>query len=48
MFDEALEIAVANEAQLTSMITHRLPLEEAASGYAMFEKQLARKVVLIP
>lgn len=48
VFDEALEIAVVNEAKLTAMITHRLPLSEAAQGYSMFEKQQARKVVLIP
>ena len=30
------------------MITHRLPLSEAGHGYAQFEKQQARKVVLIP
>jgi len=48
VFDEALEVAVLNKEQLTSMITHRLPLSEASHGYAMFEKQEARKVVLMP
>ncbi len=33
---------------MSSMITHRLPLSEAAKGYEMFEKQQARKVILIP
>jgi threonine dehydrogenase-like Zn-dependent dehydrogenase len=48
VFDEALEIVMANKAKLASMVTHRLPLSEAAHGYEIFEKQLARKVVLKP
>jgi len=48
VFDEALEVAFANRAKLATMITHRLPLAEAAYGYSLFEKQQAKKVVLIP
>lgn len=48
VYDEALEIVVANKDKLSSMITHRLPFSQAAKGYEMFEKQQARKVILIP
>ncbi|OQV08807.1 hypothetical protein CLAIMM_13025 [Cladophialophora immunda] len=48
VFNEALEIVVANKEKLSSMITHRLPMSKAAYGYEIFEKQLARKVILKP
>nr|KAK5441251.1 hypothetical protein LTR18_007095 [Exophiala xenobiotica] len=48
VFDEALEVLAANKDKMSNMITHRLPLSEAAKGYEMFEKQQARKVILIP
>jgi threonine dehydrogenase-like Zn-dependent dehydrogenase len=48
VFDEALEVLASNKDRLSNMITHHLPLSEAAKGYEMFEKQEARKVILIP
>ncbi|KAI1610531.1 chaperonin 10-like protein [Exophiala viscosa] len=48
VYDEALEVVVANKDKLSGMITHRLPLSQAAHGYDIFEKQQARKVILIP
>jgi threonine dehydrogenase-like Zn-dependent dehydrogenase len=38
---------MANQQDLSDLVTHRLLLSEAAEGFAMFEKQLARKVVLV-
>jgi threonine dehydrogenase-like Zn-dependent dehydrogenase len=32
----------------TPLISHRLPLEEAATGYALFDRREATKVVLLP
>jgi threonine dehydrogenase-like Zn-dependent dehydrogenase len=32
----------------TRLITHRLPLEDAAEGYELFESRRALKVVLRP
>ncbi|KFY85773.1 hypothetical protein V500_08142 [Pseudogymnoascus sp. VKM F-4518 (FW-2643)] len=48
VFREALECLLANQDKLQGFVTHHLSMSEAASGYAMFEKQKARKVVLIP
>ncbi|KIW37492.1 uncharacterized protein PV06_10531 [Exophiala oligosperma] len=48
VFDEAMEVVAANKEKLASMVTHRLPLSKAAYGYEIFEKQLARKVILVP
>ena len=30
------------------LISHRLPLEDAAAGYALFDRREATKVVLLP
>lgn len=43
-----MEVVAANKEKLASMVTHRLPLSKAAYGYEIFEKQLARKVILVP
>ncbi|KEF56200.1 uncharacterized protein A1O9_07781 [Exophiala aquamarina CBS 119918] len=48
VFNEAMEVVAANKEKLASMVTHRLPLSEAAHGYEIFERQLARKVILKP
>jgi len=48
VFQEALECLLANRSKLTNFVTHELPLSEAARGFAIFEKQAARKVVLRP
>lgn len=48
--DELIEIVEAGEIQLDDVITHVLPLEEAAYGYKIFNKRLDNciKVVLKP
>jgi S-(hydroxymethyl)glutathione dehydrogenase/alcohol dehydrogenase len=48
--DELLEIVQAGEVRLDDIITHVLPLEEAAYGYRIFNKRLDNciKVVLKP
>lgn len=48
VFAEALECLLSNKDSLTDFVSHELPLSEAPQGYAMFEKQQARKVVLRP
>ena len=46
VYAEALEIAATKKTNLLAMVTHCLPLSEAAHGYEIFEKQQAHKVVL--
>lgn len=48
VYEEALQVIVENKHQFKDFITHRLPLAEAANGYALFDTQQARKVVLRP
>jgi threonine dehydrogenase-like Zn-dependent dehydrogenase len=36
------------EVDPTPIISHRLPLERAAEGYALFDRRAATKVVLEP
>ncbi|KAK5329165.1 hypothetical protein LTR98_011800, partial [Exophiala xenobiotica] len=48
IFDEALPVFVENKDKFEGFITHRLPLEEAAKGYDLFDTQEARKVALGP
>ncbi|KAK5278564.1 hypothetical protein LTR14_012443, partial [Exophiala xenobiotica] len=43
IFDEALPVFVENKDKFEGFITHRLPLEEAAKGYDLFDTQEARK-----
>ncbi|MGH2697974.1 MAG: alcohol dehydrogenase catalytic domain-containing protein [Actinomycetota bacterium] len=45
---DALEAVGRREIDPTTLITHRLSLEEAPEGYALFESQEALKVVLRP
>ena len=47
---ELLEHIANGRLQPQAIITHRLPLAEAASGYRVFNQQLedCRKVVLTP
>jgi threonine dehydrogenase-like Zn-dependent dehydrogenase len=42
---DALESGVIDP---TPLISHRIPLEEAATGYALFDRREATKVVLLP
>jgi threonine dehydrogenase-like Zn-dependent dehydrogenase len=48
VFHEALECLLENRSKLANFVTHDLPLSEASRGFAIFEKQMARKVVLRP
>ena len=48
MWDEALGAIAAGELDPTLAITHRLSLDEAVEGYALFEAREAMKVVLEP
>jgi threonine dehydrogenase-like Zn-dependent dehydrogenase len=47
VFMDAFEVLTENKEKLSDFITHRLPILEAARGYELFEKQKARKVVLV-
>jgi threonine dehydrogenase-like Zn-dependent dehydrogenase len=44
----ALEAAARGAIDPTPLISHRLPLEDAAEGYALFDRREATKVVLVP
>ncbi|KAH7127996.1 chaperonin 10-like protein [Dactylonectria estremocensis] len=46
IFNDALECLKVNQALLQTYVTHRLPLENAAEGYSLFESRQARKVIL--
>lgn len=45
-WDEALLAVAKGDVDPTKMITHRLPLEDAAEGYRLFAEREAMKVVL--
>lgn len=47
-WDEALEAIRNGTVDPTAIITHRLPLEDAAEGYRLFAAREATKVVLTP
>jgi threonine dehydrogenase-like Zn-dependent dehydrogenase len=47
-WERAMAAVSAGEVDPTPMISHRLPLEEAAEGYAVFDRREATKVVLEP
>lgn len=47
-FEEALQVFVENKDKFSEVISHRLPMSDAAQGYALFNTQEARKVVLKP
>jgi len=44
----AVEILARGEVDPTPLISHRLPLEDAVEGYALFDRREATKVVLEP
>jgi threonine dehydrogenase-like Zn-dependent dehydrogenase len=44
----AMEAVERGDADPTPMISHRLPLEAAPEGYALFDRREATKVVLLP
>ncbi|KAF2103326.1 GroES-like protein [Rhizodiscina lignyota] len=48
VFRESLECLDSNKEKLKSFISHKLPISEAPRAYALFEKQEARKVILVP
>jgi threonine dehydrogenase-like Zn-dependent dehydrogenase len=39
---------VAGRIDPSPVISHRMPLEDAAEGYALFDRRQATKVVLLP
>lgn len=47
VFNDALDVLIANADKVREFVTHKLPVSEAAKGYEIFEKQQARKVVLV-
>jgi threonine dehydrogenase-like Zn-dependent dehydrogenase len=47
-WERAAEALERGEVDPTPLISHRLPLEDAAEGYAMFDRREATKVVLEP
>ena len=47
-WDQAMSALEGGEVDPTPLISHRLPLEEAAEGYALFDRREATKVVLEP
>jgi threonine dehydrogenase-like Zn-dependent dehydrogenase len=47
-WDRALTALATGEVDPTPLISHRLPLEDAAEGYALFDRHEATKVVLVP
>jgi threonine dehydrogenase-like Zn-dependent dehydrogenase len=47
-WERALEAVLDGKIDPSPLISHRLPLEEAAVGYGLFDRREATKVVLIP
>lgn len=47
-WERAMEELIAGRIDPSPLISHRLPLEEAADGYALFDRREATKVVLLP
>ncbi len=47
-WDEALEATVGERLDPSTLITHRLPIDDAIEGYELFEQRKAMKVVLSP
>jgi threonine dehydrogenase-like Zn-dependent dehydrogenase len=47
-WERATEALARGEVDPTPLISHRLPLEDAAEGYALFDRREATKVVLEP
>jgi threonine dehydrogenase-like Zn-dependent dehydrogenase len=45
---KAAEALARGAVDPTPLISHRLPLEDAAEGYALFDRREATKVVLEP
>jgi 2-desacetyl-2-hydroxyethyl bacteriochlorophyllide A dehydrogenase len=47
-WNRAMEELVAGRIDPAPLISHRLPLEDAPEGYALFDRREATKVVLVP
>jgi 2-desacetyl-2-hydroxyethyl bacteriochlorophyllide A dehydrogenase len=47
-WERAMDEVVGGRIDPSPLISHRLPLEEAAHGYALFDRREATKVVLLP
>lgn len=46
VFNDALQCLRENQHSLKNYVTHELSLDDAALGYDLFEKRVARKVIL--
>jgi threonine dehydrogenase-like Zn-dependent dehydrogenase len=47
-WERAMDELVAGRIDPSPLVSHRLPLEDAAEGYALFDRRQATKVVLLP
>ena len=47
-WDGALQAVIDGRIDPSPLVSHRLPLEDATAGYALFDRREATKVVLIP
>lgn len=47
-WERAMEEVIGGRIDPSPLISHRLPLEDAAHGYALFDRREATKVVLLP
>ncbi|MGZ5299752.1 MAG: zinc-binding dehydrogenase, partial [Actinomycetota bacterium] len=47
-WERAMDEVIAGRIVPSLLISHRLPLEDAAKGYALFDRREATKVVLVP
>jgi threonine dehydrogenase-like Zn-dependent dehydrogenase len=47
-WDEALDEIMSGRIDPTTIVTHRLPLDDAVEGYRLFAEREAVKVVLTP
>lgn len=48
LWDEVMDLVAAGRLDPTPLVSHRLPLVEAARGYELFDRKEATKVLLIP
>lgn len=48
LWAEVMEMVAAGRLDPTPLVSHRLPLVEAARGYELFDRKEATKVILIP
>lgn len=46
--DEVLDLLAAGELDPSPLVTHHMPLDEAAEAYAVYDRREALKIVLQP